>query len=372
MHHFHAIISTMPNYDSNYSLHISLVCTVRDEADNIADLLDSMLAQTRRPDEIVVNDCASCDATPTIVERYIAAGHPIRLVRGGNNIPSGRNNAIRHARYELIACTDAGLVLAPDWLERITAPLVRGEADVVGGFFRPLPRSLFELSLSATNYPDADEVQPERFLPFGQSVAFCKAAWACVGGYPEWASHCEDLVFDLALKRAGFRFAFVPDALVLFRPRESLRAFARQYYLYARGDGVAGLWPRRYAIRYGVYAVGLLLILAVLRRPQILGLLLIGGLAYCAQPLRRLLRRAPALDPLQTIRAAALIPLIRLVGDSAKMIGYPVGRLRRRRSTELQEQIRVYGRTEEQRIEEPRTEKSRTGEPGSKAKEQTA
>ena len=38
--------------------YISLVCTVRDEADNIAALLDSMLAQTRPADEIVVNDCA--------------------------------------------------------------------------------------------------------------------------------------------------------------------------------------------------------------------------------------------------------------------------------------------------------------------------
>src|SRR5689334_7303965 len=36
---------------------VSLVCTVRDEADNIAALLESMLAQTRPAGEIVVNDC---------------------------------------------------------------------------------------------------------------------------------------------------------------------------------------------------------------------------------------------------------------------------------------------------------------------------
>ena len=40
-------------------MQVSLVCTVRDEADNIGALLDSMLAQTRQPDEIVVNDCMS-------------------------------------------------------------------------------------------------------------------------------------------------------------------------------------------------------------------------------------------------------------------------------------------------------------------------
>ncbi len=312
---------------------VSLICTVRDEADNIAALLDSMLAQTRRPDEIVVNDCGSRDATASIVERYIAAGHPVRMVRGGFNIPSGRNNAIRHAHGEFIACTDAGLTLDRHWLERILGPLERDEADMVGGFFRPMPRSLFELTLAATNYPDVAEVNPERFLPFGQSVAFRKTVWERVGGYPEWLSHCEDIVFDRAAQAAGVRLAFVPDALVHFRPRESLAAFARQYFFYARGDGLANLWPRRYVLRYGVYITAVLLALLARRMPGLLALLALGGAVYSRRPVQRLRRRAPALAPRQRLAAWALIPLIRVVGDTARMIGYPVGVRRRRHHT---------------------------------------
>src|ERR1044071_3558958 len=118
---------------------VSLVCTVRDEADNIAALLDSMLAQTRPADEIVVNDCGSRDATAAIVARYIAAGHPIRLIDGGHNIPSGRNNAITNATGPIIACTDAGLTLEPRWLERIVGPIEGDAADLVGRFFRLEP-----------------------------------------------------------------------------------------------------------------------------------------------------------------------------------------------------------------------------------------
>lgn len=304
---------------------VSLVCTVRDEADNIAALLDSMLAQRRPADEIVVNDCLSCDATPQIVETYIARGYPIRLVRGGHNIPSGRNNAIRHARGPLIACTDAGLTLDPGWLEAILAPLEQHSAEVVGGFFRAAPQTLFELSLGATNYRDPVEIEPDHFLPFGKSIAFTRAAWDHVGGFPEWASHCEDLLFDLALKRAGFRFAFVPEAVVHFRPRPSLRAFARQYYLYARGDGLAGLWPRRHLLRYLAYLAAAGMLAAAPRRPWLVGFLAIGAVGYCWAPLRRLRRRAPALSTGEWSRAAALIPVIRLVGDLAKMAGYPVG-----------------------------------------------
>lgn len=321
---------------------ISLICTVKNEADTIAGLLDSMLVQTLPPDEIVVNDCQSRDATSSIVEQYIAAGHPIRLVKGGHNIPSGRNHAIRHAYGTIIACTDAGLTLDPRWLEQIAAPLLDGSADVVGGFFRPAPQSLFELALGATNYREAEEIDPATFLPFGKSVAFRKSAWEQVGGYPEWANYCEDLLFDQQLKRVGVRFAFAANALVYFRPRESLRAFARQYYNYASGDGVAQLWRKRHLIRYATYLGGLALTLAALRRPAIGLLHLIGVAGYCAAPVRRLHKRAPALSHTDTLAAMAYILAIRVVGDLAKMVGYPVGVVRRRRTPALSAAARAY------------------------------
>lgn len=310
---------------------ISLIATVKNEADNIAALLDSMLHQTLPPDEIVINDNWSSDATPAIVQRYIAAGHPIRLVRGGFNIPSGRNHAIRHARGTIIASCDAGLTLPPDWLATITAPLRCGEADVVGGFYEPAPQSLWELALGATNYPDVEEIDPATFLPAGQSMAFTRAAWEAVGGFPEWADTCEDLLFDLALKARGFRFAFAPRAAVRFRPRESLRAYWRQYFTYARGDGVADLFRRRHAIRYGSY-LGLLVLLALARRRRRYLLLLGPGIAaHTYRPYRRLWRRSRALPWHRRLLLLPLPPLIRLVGDCAKMCGYPVGVWRRLR-----------------------------------------
>jgi glycosyltransferase involved in cell wall biosynthesis len=312
---------------------ISLICTVRNEADNIAALLDSMLAQRRAPDEIVINDCNSRDATPEIVRRY-AAQHPhIRLVAGGHNISSGRNHAIAAARGELIASTDAELVLDPGWLEHLIAPLEAGHADHVGGFPEPAPRSLFERVLGATNYREASEIDAARFLPFGQSMAFRRAVWEAVGGFPEWADHCEDLVFDLAARRLGFRQAFVPEARLFFRPRSSLRAYARQYFFYARGDGVAGLWPRRHALRYAAYNTAVLLVWLAVRFPAtrwpVALLLAAGAAAYTHRPYRRLWPRLRGTTPAARLGALALVPLLRLVGDYAKMIGYLVGLLLR-------------------------------------------
>ncbi len=305
---------------------ISLVCTVRDEADNITQLLESMIGQSWSADEIVINDCNSQDDTALIVQSYIDVGYPIRLVKGGYNIPSGRNNAIFHATGDIIACTDAGLLLDRHWLKRITTPLISDEADVVGGFFRPLPRSVFELALGNTNYRDPDEIDGATFLPFGKSVAFTKVAWETVSGYPEWATHCEDVLYDLALKQAGMRFVFVENALVHFQPRSDLWQFARQYYFYARGDAVAGLWPRRHAIRYAVYLWALAL--ASLGGWAWL-LLAIGMIAYSRMPWVRLWRRyGEGVNGWQTVAAMGLVPWLRVVGDVAKMVGYVAGWVR--------------------------------------------
>jgi glycosyltransferase involved in cell wall biosynthesis len=308
---------------------VSLIATVKNEADNIAALLDSMLAQTRPADEIVINDNGSDDETTAIIQRYIDAGHPIRLVSGGFNIPSGRNNAVRHAHGSLIASCDAGLTLPSQWLERIIKPLETDQADFVGGFYKADPQSLWELVLGATNYPDVDEVNPQTFLPAGQSMAFTKAAWHSVGGFPEWAATCEDLIFGMELKRQGYRFVFEPDAAVCFRPRATVGGYVKQYFTYARGDGVANLFPRRHAIRYGSY-IALAGILRLAQRWNPVLLLLVPGVAYHTyQPYRRLWPRVQHLSLREQVAALALVPLIRLLGDGAKMLGYPVGIWRR-------------------------------------------
>jgi glycosyltransferase involved in cell wall biosynthesis len=315
-------------------MRVSVIATVKNEESSIGGLLDSLLAQSRQPDEVLLADGGSTDRTREIAASYVARGLPLRLLDApGSNISQGRNLAVAAARGDVIACVDAGVRLAPDWLAELTAPFqdrTAGTApDVVGGFFQADGRNLFEIALGATTLPDLDDVRPGTFLPSSRSVAFTKAAWQQVGGYPEWLDYCEDLVFDLRLRAAGLRFAFAPGALAHFRPRPSLRSFFVQYYRYARGDGKADLWRMRHAIRYATYLVGLpgLAALAVGLHPLWWLALAAGGVAYLRAPYRRLLRRLGRYPLVDRLKALALAPAVRLVGDLAKMLGYPVGLL---------------------------------------------
>ncbi len=321
-------------------LKVTVIATVLNEEASVGELLHSLVSQTRRPDEVIISDGGSTDDT---LRRLQAGAEGLNLQvipLASANIAEGRNAAVVRATGDVIAVTDAGVRLKPTWLEQLLAPFEtrRGRLDVVSGFFEPDPRSVFEVAMGATVLPTREEINPARFLPSSRSVAFTRDAWRRAGGYPEWLDYCEDVVFDLALRRSGCVFGWAPEAVAFFRPRPNLRAFWTQYYRYARGDGKAGLWPRRHAVRYGAYLGGAALLLAGRRRPRFLLPLAVGAAFYLRAPYRRLIPWLSGLEPQEKAEAALWVPLIRLVGDLAKMAGYPVGvlwRLRQGRPRQL-------------------------------------
>jgi len=329
---------------------ISVVATVYNECHAIQRLLDSFALQTRRPDEVIICDGGSTDGTQALIRAYNidSAGRlpNLRLIiEPGANISRGRNVAIRLAIGPIIAVTDAGVRLADNWLENLVAPWEKNDGEAgfpekdsvanrrtntiaVAGFFAPDVKGIFQTAMAGTVLPLVDDIDPDKFLPSSRSVAFTKEAWQKAGGYPEWLDYCEDLLFDFAINKQqpsqSTAFVWRPDALVYFRPRESLLAFWQQYYLYARGDGKADLWRKRHIARYVTYLILLPLLLVYINSGGWVGLTL-GMLFYCKRPWQRLRHLGGDLSRIELFYGTLLIPVIRLVGDVAKMVGYPMG-----------------------------------------------
>lgn len=307
---------------------VSLVITVLNEAESIPALLHSLAAQTQPPTEIIIVDGGSTDDTVTILRRW-QGQLPLTIIEHpGATIAVGRNAGITAAQGPIIAITDAGVRFAANWLANLIAPFAATPAPtVVAGFFVPDPQTTFERAMGATVLPTLAEIDSVTFLPSSRSIAFQRTAWEQAGGYPTWLDYCEDLIFDLRLRQQGGHSAFAPTAVVQFRPRGDLRSFWHQYFRYARGDGKAGLFARRHALRYATY-LALPASLRLGRRYPLLWLLLgLAGCGYLRRPYQRLLPWLRPLSPQQRAWALALVPLIRCWGDLAKMAGYPVGLL---------------------------------------------
>jgi glycosyltransferase involved in cell wall biosynthesis len=123
---------------------VTAAITTYNRAPFLRGALESVFAQTRPADEVLVVDDGSTDETSDVVAPYVER---IRFVRQDNRGRSAaRNRAVEEATGDLLAFLDSDDRWLPDKLER-QAPvferrgrigLVHGHVDVVDGAGRPL------------------------------------------------------------------------------------------------------------------------------------------------------------------------------------------------------------------------------------------
>lgn len=298
-------------------MEVSLVSTVRDARPAVRQFLESVAAQTRLPDEIVVVDGGSTDGTLDVLRSWPGL---TLLEEPGTNIAAGRNLAIRTAKHDVIAVSDADCLLDPAWLQRLVESIERG-ADVAMGLTRPLTTGLFEACAAAVAVPEPQEIREDRFMPSSRSVAFRREAYEGAGGYPEWLDVGEDMYLNHRWRERGIRMTLVPEAVVYWRIRPTLAATWRQYFRYAWGDGVGEMYPERHALRFCAFAGAAAGI--ALRRRWLLALLAGVAAAHAAPRVRRAFHTLPRTRD----RAMATLAVPALMGfiDAAKMAGYVTG-----------------------------------------------
>ncbi len=300
----------------------AIIATVLNEALHVREFLASLEVQTQTPDVIVITDGGSTDGTQEMIQDFAAATRlPFRWKVVPGNRSCGRNAAIRLADADVIAVTDVN-ILEPQWFERIIDPLVRGDADVVAGWYEPLGETPRERAMGLMTVYTLDEIQPDQFVPASRSIAFTRAAWERVGGYEERLVASEDTFLALAMRREGRRFVFERRAVVRCWTPSNARDAFRTYRQYASSDGRARLLgePQTHYLRlYGVYGIGGALV--VFGFFWYLGwiALIAGGLAYALYRVRKVLRRGLYSQVLYSI-------LVGLAVDVAQMLGYVEGR----------------------------------------------
>jgi rhamnosyltransferase len=213
---------------------VTIIMRSKDSAWVIGQALSGLFSQARQGFELLVVDSGSRDATLDIVSRF-----PCRLIRieAKAYFPGAvLNMAIREATGDLVVFQNSDVVpLTPEALERLLAPIERGEADAT--FARQLPRPEAHTWVRrdyAVAFPERGEAPPwmTYSLPF---AAMTREAWRQHPFYEEaWGS--EDTEWGHWARDHGLRVRYVPDALVMHSHNYTLRQLYGRRFIEGEAD----------------------------------------------------------------------------------------------------------------------------------------
>ena len=200
-------------------LAIGVVIACYDLGRTVEEAVDSALAQTRPPAEVVIVDDGSPDVwTRQILSRLNRPRTRVaRIPHGG--VALARNHGVGLTRSPYVVLLDADDALADTYLERLGARL---DAEPALGF----------VSCAVQAFEGADYVwTPPSTTALGTltrgsvhvSSMFRRTVWDTVGGFDAELPAYEDLDFWLRAIRLGFPGEILDEALLLYRVRAGSR-----------------------------------------------------------------------------------------------------------------------------------------------------
>lgn len=214
------------------TLSISVALCTHNGERFVRDQLQSICDQTR-PDEVIVRDDGSTDATVSIVERFAASAPvPVRFIRNETNIGAAQNfgRALADCRGDLIALADQDDVWLPPKLEHLSHAFgadqsiayAFSDAAVVDEALRPIRRESllawrFHPSLIRRKFESGRELDLilKRDFIYGTTLVVRSSVLPHVLPIAAGWSHDTWIVNMLALP--GRRGVCVPEPLVLYR-----------------------------------------------------------------------------------------------------------------------------------------------------------
>jgi glycosyltransferase involved in cell wall biosynthesis len=208
---------------------ISVVLPAYNSQGTLAAALDSVFAQTRPPDEVIVVDDGSKDATPAIVSNHPQATR-IRYLRQENTgAAAARNAGIRAATGEWIAFLDADDLWLPRrleagrevadrnpelrWIAGTYWERTRGGQDLLRG---PSSRALTLLK-NGSYFPDIFDVFHRDALFWTSTFLIHRSCIAEVGGFDPSFVRREDVDLWLRIGLRHPQVGYVREPIAIYQ-----------------------------------------------------------------------------------------------------------------------------------------------------------
>lgn len=216
---------------------VSVTVCVRNGIDWIDECLESLVAQTYRPLEIIAIDDGSNDGSKEQLLKW-ADGEgnvPIHIfTQDAKGLSAGRQLAVTQAKGEWIAITDIDVRPEPDWVNNMILEIEPIDEDekvvAVTG------RTIFEHGGDIVSRVRSVEIETKyRSRPRRTSLAngpcsmFKREVLVEIGGFDPLWYHAEDMEVSLRLIAEGGSIIYAPNAVVRHVPEvESSRFLSKR------------------------------------------------------------------------------------------------------------------------------------------------
>ncbi len=222
----------------------SVLVIAHNEERYIDRCIYSLMAQTKRPDEIILIVHNSTDRTEEIAKRYAITIIP---ASGPKGIVYARLEGIKHVSGDIILCLDGDGYAEENWVEVMTATLQRNENILVGswikfkGTFYGWINNLYNRNRCVAETDNvARWIWGPSFAFWGRDKKFVEEVWQKsieLSKKLELSRSCEDLWLALFMSRRGNLEVTNETFITLNTKEESNRsAIARNLENIRNGD----------------------------------------------------------------------------------------------------------------------------------------
>lgn len=217
----------------------SIIIPVYNRPDEVADLLDSLEAQTVKNFEVVLVEDGSTVPCRAQADAARNRGLDVLYFAKDNEGRSiARNHGMERATGDYFVFFDSDCVIPPTYFETLAKALEASPTDCFGG--PDAAHESFTTTQKAINFAMTSflttggirggKVQLEKFVPRTFNMGFSRAVYERVGGFREMFS--EDIDMSTRIRRAGFGIALLREVPVWHKRRGNLRKFFRQVYVF--------------------------------------------------------------------------------------------------------------------------------------------
>jgi glycosyltransferase involved in cell wall biosynthesis len=229
------------------ALTFSVIITTHNRPRLVVACVESVLAQTVPPPEIVVVDDGSRRATARALEPYAEDARLRYFWQRQQGWGAARLTGVTYSQGALLAFLDDDCIAPPGWLARYAqAYAEHPDAGGIGGGLRPGVR----MNLAGRKQHDGHRAYFERlnaplgavvdqpgrvWFTFGGNRTFRRDVW--LGAQPDrWAWYYDDTLIDERLREQGVIVYYAPDAWVTHHYVLGVAQRVRAAYRYGRSE----------------------------------------------------------------------------------------------------------------------------------------